>query len=97
MRLQNWSCAISGELLEQQLSIEDVIEEAYFSREAIDLLIKEEANYYELTIDDFYAIISSFHTTVEQAGQLLGLAYKKGHTKKRKYLIQKYGNCLPRC
>lgn len=83
-RLQQWSYAVSGEIVNQKLSIEDVMEEAYFSKSAIDMLIKEEAKHFGLTIDDFFGIISSFHAIVEQAGQLLSVAYKKDYTKKIK-------------
>ncbi|RFU64914.1 STAS domain-containing protein [Peribacillus glennii] len=78
--LKKWGDHIVNLLVNLQLPLDVAIEEIRFYRDTIGQIIKEEANAYQFTIDEFYEVLSRFDSVVDRAVHWLSLSYLRSHT-----------------
>lgn len=78
-KIREWGEEFAGSLVEMELPLDAAIHEVRYARKKIGELIKEESKKQNLSLDDFYQIISSFDRTVDQAIQLVSISYMKAY------------------
>jgi rsbT co-antagonist protein RsbR len=76
-RITLWGKEVVKLLVELNLPLDVAINEIYYYRDSIGLLIKNESKKNELDLDEFYEIISKFDHAVDYAIHWLSLSYVK--------------------
>lgn len=74
--LKEWSYNVSSKLVELMLPLDLGLEEISNYREVIGSIIKNEVKTHDLSIDDFYLILTKFNKTVDEAVQIISQSYK---------------------
>lgn len=76
----NWSRETADLLVAIQFPLDLAVEEIRFYRDQIGSIIKDEAKNDNLSIDEFYELLSSFDHTVDHAIHLVSVFYMKKYS-----------------
>ncbi|WNB93350.1 STAS domain-containing protein [Bacillus sp. NEB1478] len=75
--LKEWGTNAVNLLVDLDLPIEIALEEVRINRDTIGTIIKDEAENFNLSLDDFYAILSRFNFVVDRAIHWLSVSYSR--------------------
>ncbi|WP_409250570.1 STAS domain-containing protein [Bacillus sp. SCS-153A] len=75
--LKEWGYEAVDTLVNYNLPLEIALEEVWDYRDSIGEIIKEEAVRYDLTIPQFYEILSKFESVVDRAVHWLSISYTR--------------------
>jgi rsbT co-antagonist protein RsbR len=75
--LKDWGVKTVDLLVNSDLPLEIAIDEVRSNRDNIGMIIKDEAETFDLSLDDFYNIISRFNFVVDRAIHWMSISYSR--------------------
>jgi rsbT co-antagonist protein RsbR len=78
--LKEWGTNAVDLLVNSDLPIEIALDEIRINRDSIGTIIKDEAENFNLSLDDFYAILSRFNFVVDRAIHWMSVSYSRQYS-----------------